>query len=167
MQGVPIPEIISEIREIVFNPLRLAIKNVWKEPESQEYSAYRFDLGNRKVIFRNAKATPKKTGQFVTLWKRNPHGETQPLDCSDDFDWAIICVKSGNRQGLFVFPKPALLQHGVISGDSKEGKRGFRIYPAWDNATNSQAMKTQRWQLAYFLETATEVNLETAKKLFA
>lgn len=146
--------------------MRLQLKNISREPESEEYCAHTFDLGNRRAIFRKAKITPKKVGQFVTLWKRTQNGITQPFAFSDTFDFVIVYVKFENRKGQFIFPKAVLLQHGIISGPSKEGKRGFRIYPFWDNATNGQAMKTQQWQRNYFLEITTDTDLETAKRLY-
>ncbi|RYE38879.1 MAG: MepB domain containing protein, partial [Sphingobacteriales bacterium] len=40
--------------------------------------------------------------------------------------------------------------HDILSGNGKNGKRGFRVYPPWDLTENSQARKTQQWQLEYF-----------------
>lgn len=40
------------------------------EAESAEYGACRFALEGHSIVFRVAKITPTKTGQFVTLWKR-------------------------------------------------------------------------------------------------
>ena len=28
----------------------------------------------------------------------------------------------------------------------------IRVYPKWENPTSKQAIKTQKWQLAYFVE---------------
>lgn len=162
-----LPEILSKTKKNVFDALGFELKNMSKDPESDEYSAYTFELSNRKIIFRNAKTTPKKVGQFVTFWKRNQSGITKPFELSDDFDFAIINVESENQHGQFVFPKSALLQHGIISSSSKQGKCGFRIYPIWDKATNKQAMKAQQWQRNYFLEIIPEkCNLEIAKSLY-
>lgn len=161
-----IPGLLSETKKNVFDKLGFELKNVSKEAESDEYSAHTFELDDRKIIFRNAKTTPKKTGQFVTCWKRNAIGITQPFEFSDRFDFLIVHAHFKNRHGQFVFPKSALLKQGIISGNSKEGKRGFRIYPVWDEPANSQAQKTQKWQLGYFLETTHGIDPDFAKKLY-
>ncbi|EMM78684.1 MepB domain protein [Leptospira santarosai str. 2000030832] len=49
---------------------------------------------------------------------------------------------------VLIFPKQVLFEKGIVSGR----KRGFRVYPSWDKPTNKQALQTQKWQLAYFLE---------------
>lgn len=120
-------------------------------PESQEYEACSFKLNGKKVEFRSSKITPTKTGQFVTIWKRNKEGITEPFDISDDFDFMIICSKTEEKIGQFIFPKSVLREKGVISQNSKGGKRGIRVYPPWDEAENKQAEKTQSWQLRYFV----------------
>ncbi len=28
----------------------------------------------------------------------------------------------------------------------------IRVYPSWENPTSKQAIETQKWQLAYFVE---------------
>ena len=82
----------------------------------------------------------------MTIWKRNNHGITIPFDISDDLDFIIIGAKRENDLGQFIFPKSILAEKGIISTDNKEGKRGIRIYPPWDDVTNKQAEKTQIWQ---------------------
>ena len=49
------------------------------------------------------------------------------------------------------FLKFVLLEHKIISNHTQEGKRGLRVYPNWDTATNKQAQKTQAWQSNYFI----------------
>lgn len=101
-------------------------------------------------IVRTAKTTPKKIGQFVSIWKRNKEGVTTPRDLEDDFDFLIIQCETETQKGRFVFPKIILAKKGIISTVEKEGKRGIRVYPPWDKAENKQAIKTQQWQLKYF-----------------
>lgn len=95
--------------------------------EAVEYSGCEYCLKDLRYIQRTAKITPKKIGQFVTLWKRNENGITVPFDIKDNFDISD-CVKA------------------------YDGKRGFRVYPKWDIPTNKQAIETQKWQLDYFTE---------------
>jgi hypothetical protein len=138
------------------------------EAESAEYGAYRFCLNEKKIIFRVAKITPTKTGQFVTVWQRNKDGITAPFDLSDDFDFIIIGVKKDNLCGQFIFSKTILLEKDIISNKKTGGKRGFRIYSPWDIVENKQAEKSQKWQLNYFLglTNADKIDLNRAKQLF-
>jgi hypothetical protein len=164
-----IPEILNKTKEYVFDKLKLDLVNLVEEKEGQIYLSYRFELNQSKVIFRNAKITPSKVGQFVTLWKRNDKGVTQPFDFSDDFDFIIINTQYKNHWGHFVFSKLALKEHSIISFETKEGKRGIRVYPPWDKVTNKQAERTQKWQLEYFLEIPGNepLNMELANKFYS
>ena len=56
-------------------------------------------------IIREAKITPKKVGQFVSIWKRNEEGITKPCHINDAFDKLIIECKSKNNSGRFIFTK--------------------------------------------------------------
>lgn len=136
----------------VFKPLRLELKNVEIELENQEYFAHNFKLGEQNVKFRTAKITPTKTGQFVTIWKRNEKGITEPFNITDSFDFYIIAARKDNKFGLFIFPKLVLYENRILSDRTRDGKRGIRVYPTWDLTTNKQALKTQLWQTKYFLE---------------
>ena len=139
-----------------------------KEKESADYGAYSFTVNEKSIIFRVAKMTPTKLGQFVTLWKRNGKGPIQPFDFKDAIDLIVISVRKENRVGQFMFPKSVLCEKGIISTTIKEGKRAIRVYPPWDEAINKQAQKTQQWQLDYFLEIPSDeiVNIEHAKMLY-
>lgn len=121
------------------------------ELESTEYGACRFLLNNSNVLFRTAKITPTKMGQFVTLWKRINQGPIQPFENTDFIDLFIITAAKENQFGLFIFPKSVLITKEIVS-DKKEGKRAIRVYPPWDITTSKQAQKTQKWQLDYFVE---------------
>jgi hypothetical protein len=102
--------------------------------------------------FRKAKITPKKIGQFVTLWRRNEEGVTEPFSENDNVDFYIIFAEEGDRRGIFLFSKIVLIQMQILSTSTKEGKRGFRVYPIWSKPENLQAKNTQSWQLKYFVE---------------
>ncbi|MGE5106589.1 MAG: MepB family protein [Sphingobacteriales bacterium] len=137
------------------------------EDESQEYGASTFRLNRMKVKFRISKITPTKTGQFVTIWKRNQEGITQPLDLTDEIDFVVISSRNGDNFGQFIFSKSLLLDKGIMTAN-KEGKRGIRVYPPWDTASNKQAEKTQSWQIKYFLTIHKDnsTDLALTKKLF-
>ena len=156
------------IDNLVFKTCGLELSNVKIELESQEYAACDFELGRLKVKFRTAKNTPVKIGQFVTIWKRNENGITQPFDLSDNIDFYLISSRLQNKFGLFVFPKSILHDHEILSGKTSRGKRGIRVYPAWDLTTNKQSQKTQQWQAKYFLEISHDklIDIKKAKLLF-
>lgn len=138
---------LLEINEGIVNSL---VFNV----EAKDYKGCSYRFKSTSIIQRYSKNTPKKVGQFVTLWKRNKLGETCPLELNDAFDFVIIiCVKE-KLVGRFLFPKKTLVEKGYISTKKKEGKRGFRVYPNWDKPTSQQAIKTQIWQLEYFKRTS-------------
>lgn len=157
---------LNLIKTKVYDNCNLQVSNFELEIESQEYDACRFDLNEKKVICRNAKQTPKKIGQFVTFWKRNTEGTIEPFHKKDDFDFFVINVSFENKLAQFVFPHTILRKQGIISTESKEGKRAFRVYPNWDKPNNKQAIKTQAWQLAYFYDITAFIDLQQVQKLY-
>lgn len=137
------------------------------EKESQEYFAHIFELNKQKVKFRMAKITPTKTGQFVTLWKRNENGITEPHNSNDEFEFYLIATRQAERFGVFIFDKTVLCENRILTSNKEEGKRGIRVYPNWCITENKQAIKTQIWQTKYFVEIANgiETDLNKVKKL--
>jgi hypothetical protein len=154
-------------KESIFDKADLQIASLQKENESEEYSAFRFQLNNRNICYREAKITPTKTGQFVTLWKRNQSGIIEPFDYSDNIDFVIVIVRKDQNWGQFIFPKKTLLEKGIFSTQNKEGIRATRVYPPWDETTSKQAQKTQKWQLDYFFNFSdqSEIYIEKLKKV--
>ena len=122
------------------------------EAQNAEYGAYVFNLNGLSIRFRVAKITPTKVGHFVTLWERIGDGPIQPYDALDSVDLFVISTREGKNFGQFIFPKSVLREHDILSSKGKGGKRGIRVYPPWAKTTSSQAQKTQKWQLEYFLE---------------
>ncbi|MBJ2126922.1 MULTISPECIES: MepB family protein [unclassified Flavobacterium] len=137
-------------KESVYDKAELLLASLQKESESDEYKAHRFLINNKKICYREAKVTPTKTGQFVTLWKRNQTGIIEPFAYSDDIDFVIITVRKDQNWGQFIFPKKIALEKGIFSTQNKEGIRATRVYPPWDETSSKQAQKTQKWQLDYF-----------------
>ncbi len=163
--------IYSELELIdksVFKSCGLVPTNVEAGIESQEYYAHNFQLDGQNVEFRTAKITPTKTGQFVTIWKRNEKGITIPFDISDDITFFIIATRKETNFGVFIFPKIVLFENKVLSDKTRDGKRGIRVYPTWDFILNKQALKTQLWQTRYFLDLSKDkqIDLKRAKKIF-
>jgi len=159
---------LVEVLNRVYTPSGFECSQPVMERESVEYCAYRFELNNFFVLFRVAKITPTKIGQFVTLWKRLQKGPIQPYDSTDSVDFVIVNTRNKDRFGQFIFPKAVLCQHGVFSINGDGGKRAIRVYPPWDMAVNQQAKKTQKWQLQFFLEIPknSEADLARAKLLY-
>lgn len=159
---------LIELAEFLDNISSLKFTNILAETESHDYGAYTFNIGEISIVYRVAKITPTKIGQFVTLWKRSEKGPIRPFDLSDKADLFIISTRTNKHFGIFIFPKSVLYEKKVISDDNKEGKRAIRVYPPWDRTINKQAQKTQQWQLKYFLEIGKDkiVDLARVKQLF-
>ena len=150
----------------VYNKCCFQLQNLIWNPESTNYGACSFELNNKLIQFRVANITPTKIGQFVTIWKRNKEGITAPFDVADLLDFLIISVRDSENFGQFIFPKSVLVSHGIISQNEKGGKRGIRVYAPWDKPENKQAIKTQAWQVNYFVEIRenSHLDLEFVKK---
>jgi hypothetical protein len=159
-----IPADLLFVLNTFFDKKRHSYTSPIAEEESQEYAACTFMLNDLFCKFRTAKITPTKTGQFVTLWKRNKEGVTEPHDASDPIDLFIIHTRKHHRFGLFVFPKSMLMEKGIVSDKNKSGKRGFRVYPSWDRTESKQAKASQQWQLNYFVEIE-EINTVTLDRM--
>ncbi|MHC0448285.1 MepB family protein [Flavobacterium sp. 3-218] len=156
-------------KEIIFDKVELQLTSLQKESESEEYSAFRFVLNSKNICYREAKITPTKTGQFVTLWKRNKTGIIEPFDFTDNIDFVIVNVRKEENWGQFIFPKKILLEKGIFSTPNKEGIRATRVYPPWNETTSKQAQKTQKWQLEHFYNFTDQSNIDLKefKKIFA
>ena len=137
-------------KKLVYDKFGFALNSLNTADESQEYGACSFKINEKAVQFRVSKITPKKVGQFVTIWKRNKQGITQPFEETDPIDFIVISSRNGDNFGQFIFPKSVLVDKGIITIKNKEGKRGIRVYPPWDKPINKQAIKTQSWQIRYF-----------------
>jgi hypothetical protein len=134
----------------VYEPNGWQCEGLVLQKESAEYGACSFKLNDRIIQLRIAKITPRKNGQFVTLWKRIGTSSIMPYDLIDPVDLFIIFVQQGDQAGQFVFPKSMLLKKGIVSEKGAGGKRAIRIYPPWDKPASVQAKKTQVWQLPFF-----------------
>lgn len=151
--------------EQLFEKLKLPITHIQPDLECEEYFGFNFHLGSAPIKFRKAKITPKKVGQFVTLWRRNAAGITEPFDIKDEFEFYMIYVEKDELQGLFFFPKSALAAKQILINDGMDGKRGFRVYPDWDLPEDKQAAKTQAWQTKFFIDLASEADIKKAVNL--
>ncbi|MDV6166947.1 MepB family protein [Flavobacterium sp. DG1-102-2] len=149
----------------MYGKCRFTFENAAPEKESSEYDAYTFKLNGLNILFRSAKTTPTKAGQFVTLWKRL-NGPILPFDSKDKIDFVVVNCRSENHFGQFVFPKSVLLKQGAFTTESKKGKRAMRVYPSWDIVQNVQAEKTQKWQLEYFIDFTNTIDIHRINNLY-
>lgn len=158
---------LKMIKELVYDKCGFEFTNLNLRKESLEYAACSFELAGRIVEYRASKITPTKTGQFVTVWKRDQNGITVPFDSSDGIDFIVISSRSDSNIGQFVFPAAVLAEKGIVSLNGKGGKRGIRVYPPWDSVTSKQAEKTQSWQSKYFvsIQNDSQTGLDRARKL--
>lgn len=158
-----VPQFVVEL----FEKANLEISEFEVETEGRSYSACQYNLNGEKIYSRTAKITPKKIGQFVTCWKRNSNKITEPFNENESLDYLIIIVENQYHKGLFVFPKEILIEHGIISNQLKQGKRGFRVYPNWDLTKSKQALLSQNWQLNYFFDCNEAKSVNLLINLFA
>ena len=152
--------------KLLYNECGFQLQHLVWNSESANYGACSFELNNKLIQYRVANITPTKIGQFVAIWKRNNKGITAPFDVADSLDFMIISVRDSENFGQFIFPKSVLVSHGIISQNEKGGKRGIRVYAPWDKPENKQAIKTQAWQVNYFVEIRenSHLDLEFVKK---
>ncbi|SHM55009.1 hypothetical protein SAMN05444366_3458 [Flavobacterium saccharophilum] len=160
-----IPRDLLLAKELVYDCFDFDCSQPQQESESIDYSAYRFYLNEKFICYREAKITPTKTGQFVTLWKRSRLGTIEPFNSTDLIDFVFVSVRKDDLFGQFIFPKAVLLEKGIFSTTVTEGKRAIRVYPPWDETNNKQAQKTQKWQLDYYFEITPEPDFDTFRNL--
>lgn len=148
-----LPEVFLDVCARLFEPAGLMVSNPVREEESAEYGAVTCALDCRKLVFRQAKTTPKKIGQFVTLWKREaPESEISPFDGSDGVDMCVIASFEDEHRGVFIFNSNVLARNGITSIEGNGGKRAFRVYAPWTRPVVKQALRTQNWQTRCFVD---------------
>lgn len=167
MVSVVVHPDVAEARRLI-DRLGVTCSQAVAELDNGEYGASVCDVGRASVRFRVGKLTPTKAGLFVTVWQRAPGGSTEPFPAEDNIDLLVVTAREGFHFGQFVFPKAALVKHGIVSVDGGGGKRGFRVYPPWSATDNPQAKRSQKWQCAFFLELGdgAGVDLQRARPLF-
>ncbi|MFK7641283.1 MepB family protein [Neisseria oralis] len=148
-----IPDSFNLFQEQFLKPLGKTAVNIEREKESAEYGAVRFEMDGQTCLYRQAKHTPKKVGQFVALWKRPAmSGEIAPFDYDDGIDKVIILAEEHPRFGVFVFPCRLLVEKDIFSEKSIGGKRAFRVYAPWVMPSAAQAKLAKIWQCDHFVE---------------
>ncbi len=146
------PDVLQAHRLV--NQLGNQCSRLIPEQDNADYGAATATSGTALIRFRVAKVTPRKVGLFVAVWRRSASGGTEPFPAdhptANDADFLVISVREAGNSGHFLFPRSAVVTHGIGSVNGIGGKRGFRVYPPWSLTSNRQARKTQEWQNPYF-----------------
>lgn len=155
---------LSYVNELIYKPTNLILKSIQEEKQNAKYGAGIFQLSSKTVRFRVANITPTKTGQFVAFWEKDENTNNQPYSYAEAPDLLVITTfKSDSEFGQFVFPKEVLFTQNILKSNSTKGKMAIRVYPSWDIPTSKQAVKTQEWQLPYFVDLSTPDNVSKEK----
>lgn len=161
---------LNYVNKMIYEPNGLTIKSVQEEKQNSKYGAGRFQLSSRTVRFRVANTTPTKIGQFVAFWEKDVNNKNQPYLYEEAPDLFVITTfKNENEFGQFIFPKEILLQEKILRSTSTKGKMAIRVYPIWDSPSSKQTLKTERWQLPYFVDMCNpnKLPLEKISKLYS
>lgn len=160
-------DMISYIEEYLIAPCGFSIGEAVPDKLSEKYAGCCFNIKQQQIIFRVANVTPTKIGNFVALWKKSTPTLTKSKNIPynyADLDFCVIYVENQQHNGVFIFPRDVLIQHGILSAHNQiDGKLGFRLYPDWDSPTNNQAIRTQRWQLPHFINLSDKKNIDYNK----
>ena len=144
---------LTYVNKMFYEPNHLIIKAIQEEAQNSDYGAGIFQLNSKSVRFRVAKITPNKIGQFVAFWEKDQANKNQAFSYENATDLLVInTFTSDNHFGQFVFPKEVLVKQNILKTPTTKGKMAIRVYPRWENPTSKQALETQKWQLAYFIE---------------
>ena len=163
------PASFLELVETVLKPLNPeGVTNVKRESESKEYGAITFTFNGQNCLFRQAKTTPTKVEQFVTLWKRKTEtSEIAPFDTLDGIELVFIASFDFTNKGFFIFPNDLLGKKAVFTHNGREGKRAMRVYAPWITPTVKQAISTQKWHTSVFInfKLGAELSLSKSRRL--
>lgn len=146
-------EALTYLTKEVYQPIGLCVKSAREEPQNAKYGAGIIELSSKTIRFRVANPTHIKIGQFVSIWEKDEMNTNQPYSYDKSPDFLVVTTFTNEHKiGQFVFPRGVLIEQDILSSSSTKGKMGIRVYPIWDKPTGKQALKTQRWQLPYFVD---------------
>lgn len=160
---------LNYVNKMIYEPNDLIVKSVQEEKQNSKYCAGTFLLSSRTIRFRVAKITPTKVGQFVAFWEKDENNKNQPYLYEEAPNLLVITTfKNENEFGQFIFPKEVLLKQNILRSTSTRGKMAIRVYPSWDSPSSKQALKTQKWQLPYFVDmcNSNKILLDKIMKLY-
>ena len=155
---------LNYVNKMIYERSDLTVKSVQEEKQNSKYGAGTFRLSSRTVRFRVANITPTKVGQFVAFWEKDENNKNQPFTYDESPDLLVITTFKGDSEvGQFIFPKEILFKHNILRSSSTKGRMAIRVYSSWDKPTSEQAMKTQKWQLPYFVDMSDQSELPIQK----
>ncbi len=155
---------LTYINKVLYEPSDLTLTSVREEKQNAKYGAGIFQIASKTVRFRVSNVTPTKIGQFVAFWEKDENNKNQSYSFETAPDLFVITTFKNNYTfGQFVFPKEVLLKQNIFRSGSTKGKMAIRVYPSWDRPTNTEAMKTQKWQLPYFVDMSNLNEMPTEK----
>lgn len=128
-----------------------SVKNLKEEPQNEAYEGCLFSIDACTFRSRLAKKTPKKKGYFVVFWEKDVKNKNQAYAVEKSPDIMVITIIDGDKCGQFLFPKEVLRKQGILRNGESKGKMGVRVYPIWETDLNPSALKTQKWQIPYFI----------------
>lgn len=161
--------VLQYVYQTIYKNTVLTVTSVQEEKQNAKYGAGTFKLSSKTIRFRVAHTTPTKIGQFVAFWEKDENNKNQPFLYEEAPDLLVITTfKNETEFGQFIFPKDVLLKQSILMSHSTKGKMAIRVYPSWDHPSSKQAMKTQEWQLPYFIDMShpNKLLLEKIKKLY-
>lgn len=157
---------ITFIKQLIVQLGFEEITNIKTETQNSEYEGTRFNLNQYSYRSRLAKLTSKKAGYFVVFWEKDANNKNQPYSFLESPDKVIVSVLDNEKIGQFVFPKVVLHKQGILRSETSKGKMAIRVYPTWEKELNPSAMKTQKWQSAYFIDLTQGTNTDKLSKLY-
>ncbi|MCY8544465.1 MepB family protein [Bacillus vallismortis] len=144
---------LTYVNKLFYEPNHFTINAIREEAQNSDYGAGIFQLHSKSIRFRVANITPNKIGQFVAFWEKDGNDKNQAFPYEKATDLLVInTFTNHNKFGQFVFPKEVLVKQNILKTATTKGKMGIRVYPRWETPTSKQAIETQKWQLAYFVE---------------
>src|SRR4051812_25475417 len=90
-----IPTDLQATQNLVYDLVGFNYSQSLIDLENAKYGGCTFTVNDLHIRFRVAKITPKKIGQFVTLWQRVGKSPA-PFDVSDSVDFFVISVRNEN-----------------------------------------------------------------------
>ena len=157
---------LNYVNKMIYEPNNLTVKSTQEEKQNSKYGAGTFRLSSKTVRFRVANITPTKVGQFVSFWEKDEDNKNQPFLYEEAPDLFVITTfKDDGEFGQFIFPKEVLFKQDILRSSSTKGKMAIRIYSIWDKPTSKQAVKTQKWQLPYFVDMSNPSKLPIDKMM--
>ena len=135
----------------IFEPLGILYSTPLVNTYEHTHRSFTTIINNKRCIISLAEKTAKKTGFFVTFWKKDHNNKSLPYDTKDPLDVLIIIAEEDVHYGVLILSRELLTQKKIVSSASAPGKRGFRIYTDWNRPESRHARITQQWQSQYFL----------------